>query len=156
MGTDLRDAKQKAADLFSRPGFLVRRLHQAYVAIYLQECEPYGTTPVQSSVLQVLLLHPGLDQISLGGRVGLDRTTTSDVLTRLERRGLIERRAVAEDRRVRRAYLTEDGTTMVCAMQAALDTAHRRLVQALPVDRRQQFVESLLQLVEANEGLERP
>lgn len=150
MDEDLSTAKRRAAGLFRRPGFLVRRLHQIYVALYLQECEAFGTTPVQSSVLQVLLLRPGLDQAALAAEIGVDRTTTSGVLNRLERRGLVERRPAREDRRVRRAHLTGAGEAMVGEMQAALDAAHRRLVEALPPARREAFVAELVLLVEAN------
>jgi hypothetical protein len=67
--------------LFRRPGFLVRRLHQIYVAIYFQNCERFGTTPVQSSVMQVLQAQPGMDQIALAREIGVDRTTVSSVLS---------------------------------------------------------------------------
>jgi MarR family transcriptional regulator, lower aerobic nicotinate degradation pathway regulator len=150
MDRELEAAVRKAQGLFRRPGFLVRRLHQIYVALYLQECEQFGTTPVQSSVLQVLLLRPGLDQATLAAEIGVDRTTTSDVLSRLEKRGLVERRPTEEDRRLRRAFLTSAGAAMVAEMQAALDNAHRRLVQALPPDGRERFVDQLVLLVEAN------
>jgi DNA-binding MarR family transcriptional regulator len=145
-------AKQKAAGLFRRPGFLVRRLHQIYVAIYLQECEAFGTTPVQSSVMQVLLLRPGIDQAALATEIGVDRTTTSNVLLRLERRGLVRRESDAADRRIRRAFLTEEGETMLAEMQAALDRAHGRLIAPLPPEAREAFVRELTLLVESNNG----
>jgi DNA-binding MarR family transcriptional regulator len=147
----LREAKASSEGLFRRPGFLVRRLHQIYVSLYLQECQQFGTTPVQSSVLQVLLLKPGLDQISLANEIGLDRTTASDVLTRLAKRGLIERKAADEDRRLKRAYLTVAGTKMVSDMQSALEAAHGRLIQALPSEAaREDFINKLILLIESN------
>lgn len=124
-------AKLKAEGLFERPGFLIRRLHQIYVSIYLQECEAYGTTPVQTSVLQVLLVRPGADQVSLAGDIGIDRTTTSNVLSRLQTRGLVRREATAKDRRIRRSYLTDAGQTLIIDMQDSLERAHRRLVEPL-------------------------
>lgn len=149
------ELKTKAAGLFRRPGFLVRRLHQIYVAIYLKECERFGTTPVQTSVMQVLLLKPGLDQAALAAEIGVDRTTTSNVLTRLEKRGIIRREAGTGDRRVRLAFLTEDGATMLAAMQASLETAHRRLIEPLPAEEREQFIRHLSLLVESNNGMGR-
>ncbi|MFG1420605.1 MarR family winged helix-turn-helix transcriptional regulator [Roseixanthobacter liquoris] len=139
-----------AEGLFKRPGFLIRRLHQIYVAIYLQECERFGTTPVQSSVMQVLLIQPGLDQATLAAEIGVDRTTTSNVLARLEKRGLIKREATEDDRRIRRAFLTEQGEAMVGEMQAALETAHSRLIAPLPTEERAQFIRQLTLLVESN------
>src|ERR1700689_3801668 len=70
-GNDMRkSAKPGRTTLFRRPGFLVRRLHQIYVAIYFQNCERFGTTPVQSSVMQVLMSQPGMDQVALAGGNG--------------------------------------------------------------------------------------
>ncbi|WP_238120028.1 MULTISPECIES: MarR family winged helix-turn-helix transcriptional regulator [unclassified Xanthobacter] len=143
-------AKARARGLFKRPGFLLRRLHQIYVAIYLQECERFGTTPVQSSVLQVLLLEPGIDQATLGVTIGIDRTTASTVLARLEKRGLVRREATDEDRRVRRAFLTPQGEAMVEEMQGALEAAHARLVAPLPAAERADFIRKLTRLVESN------
>jgi MarR family transcriptional regulator, lower aerobic nicotinate degradation pathway regulator len=142
--------QQRAAGLFARPGFLVRRLHQIFVAIYLKECEAFGTTPVQSSVMQVLMLRPGLDQAGLAGEIGIDRTTTSNVLARLEKRGLVRREADDADRRLRRAFLTAAGERMLGEMLDALDRAHDRLVAPLGTDERALFVRQLTTLVEAN------
>jgi MarR family transcriptional regulator, lower aerobic nicotinate degradation pathway regulator len=144
--------KQKPARtmMFRRPGFLVRRLHQIYVAIYFQNCERFGTTPVQSSVMQVLLAQPGMDQIALAGEIGIDRTTTSSVLSRLEARGIVKREADADDRRTKRAYLTSAGKAMLQDMQASIEAAHKELVEPLPPADRKQFLEQLLCLVQAN------
>jgi DNA-binding MarR family transcriptional regulator len=136
--------------LFRRPGFLVRRLHQIYVAIYFQNCERFGTTPVQSSVMQVLQAQPGMDQISLAQEIGIDRTTASSVLTRLEARGIVRRRADPVDRRNKCAFLTPAGKAMLRNMQASIEAAHRELVKPLPLAEREQFLEKLLCLVQAN------
>ena len=136
--------------LFRRPGFLVRRLHQIYVAIYFQNCERFGTTPVQSSVMQVLLAQPGMDQIALAQAIGIDRTTASSVLTRLEARGIVRREADPADRRNKRAFLTPAGQTMLRDMQASIEAAHRELVKPLAPAEREHFLEQLLCLVQAN------
>jgi MarR family transcriptional regulator, lower aerobic nicotinate degradation pathway regulator len=146
-----RDNKKTArVALFRRPGFLVRRLHQIYVAIYFQNCERFGTTPVQSSVMQVLFAQPGMDQIALAGEIGIDRTTASSVLSRLEARGIVKRQTDAADRRTKRAYLTPAGKAMLQDMQSSIEAAHRELIKPLGPAARKQFLEQLLSLVQAN------
>src|SRR5580698_4412651 len=145
-----KSAKPGRTMLFRRPGFLVRRLHQIYVAIYFQNCERFGTTPVQSSVMQVLLAQPGMDQIALAQAIGIDRTTASSVLTRLEARGIVRREADPADRRNKRAFLTPAGQTMLRDMQASIEAAHRELVKPLAPAEREHFLEQLLCLVQAN------
>ena len=136
--------------LFRRPGFLVRRLHQIYVAIYFQNCERFGTTPVQSSVMQVLQAQPGMDQIALAREIGVDRTTVSSVLSRLEARGIVKREADPLDGRNKCAFLTPAGQTMLRDMQASIEAAHRELVKPLAPAEREHFLEQLLCLVQAN------
>ncbi|MFC3692469.1 MarR family winged helix-turn-helix transcriptional regulator [Chenggangzhangella methanolivorans] len=149
------DAKTKARGLFDRPGFLTRRLHQIYVSIYHEECEAFGTTPVQASVLQVLLVRPGADQVSLAADIGVDRTTTSNVLARLEARGLVRREATDEDRRIRKGFLTQAGETLIVEMQDALQRAHHRLMEPLPEEDRDRFIQQMKALVRGNNGLGR-
>jgi DNA-binding MarR family transcriptional regulator len=145
-----KDSKPVRTTLFRRPGFLVRRLHQIYVAIYFQNCERFGTTPVQSSVMQVLLSQPGMDQVALAGEIGIDRTTASSVLSRLEARGIVRREADPEDRRTKRAFLTASGEAMLQDMQASIESAHKELIKPLDRADREQFLEQLLCLVQAN------
>ena len=140
----------KTVDLFARPGFLVRRLHQIYVAIYLQECEAFGTTPVQTSIMQVARFNPGIDQATLAAEIGVDRTTTSNVLTRLEGRGFVRRENDARDKRLRRVFLEAAGETLLAEIRGALDRAHGRLVDPLEPEEREAFTQTLQRLVEAN------
>ena len=145
-----KNAKPGRTTLFRRPGFLVRRLHQIYVAIYFQNCERFGTTPVQSSVMQVLMSQPGMDQVALAGEIGIDRTTASTVLSRLEARGIVRREADPEDRRTKRAFLTASGRAMLRDMQVAIEAAHKELIKPLDPADREHFLEQLLCLVQAN------
>jgi MarR family transcriptional regulator, lower aerobic nicotinate degradation pathway regulator len=142
--------KHSQVALFRRPGFLVRRLHQIYVAIYFQNCERFGTTPVQSSVMQVLSAQPGMDQIALAQEIGIDRTTASSVLSRLESRGIVKRQSDPTDRRNKLAFLTPAGKAMLQDMQASIEAAHRELVKPLAPADREQFLAQLLCLVQAN------
>ena len=48
--------------LWSRPGFLVRRLHQIHVAMFMEELAEDQVTPIQYGVMSILVDKPGLDQ----------------------------------------------------------------------------------------------
>ncbi len=41
---------ESLADLYRRPGFMVKRLHQVATAIFLEECGRYNMTPSQAGV----------------------------------------------------------------------------------------------------------
>jgi len=141
--------------LWDRPGFLVRRLHQIHVAIFLEECAADGITPVQYGLLSVLMEQGGLDQATLAEEVGIDRTNVADVLNRLERRGLLTRTASRQDRRMRLAQLTEKGRAFVRKNRAAMQRAQERLLAPLAESDRNRFRELLRKLVEENNTLGR-
>ena len=104
-----RDAKKRPlpADtvhsdmpLWGRPGYLLRRLHQIHYALFFEECAGFDITPVQYGLLTTLSVNPDLDQNSLARELGIDRTNVADVLNRLARRGLLERRRSPDDGRM--------------------------------------------------------
>jgi DNA-binding MarR family transcriptional regulator len=136
--------------LFSRPGFLVRRLNQIHYAMFFEECKLFNITPVQYGMLTALSVSPGLDQKALGHELGLDRTNTADVLKRLEERGLVTRKQSADDGRVKHAFNTAEGETITERMHASMLTAQKRLLAPLNDADKKKFMELLLILVEAN------
>lgn len=143
------------ARLWDRPGFLIRRLHQIHVALFLEECRGFDVTPVQYAVLTALSVAPGRDQITLARDAGIDRTNVADVLKRLADRGLIARRQGAADRRVRLAFLTPEGAALTERMEAAMLRAQDRLVAPLSEADRARLMQSLAALVAANNEFSR-
>jgi DNA-binding MarR family transcriptional regulator len=136
--------------LFARPGFLVRRLHQIHVAMFFEECKSQNVTPVQYAILTAVSVLPDLDQTSLGQEVGLDRTTTADVVKRLEDRGLVERRPNPSDKRTRHVRLTAEGQTVVDALRGDMARAQERLLAPLRPAERTMLMDLMKILVEAN------
>lgn len=135
--------------LAQRPGFLIRRLHQIHVAMFMEECAEFNITPVQYSVLTVLASMPDIDQVTLGAQIGIDRTTTTGVLARLADRGLITRRASETDRRMRLAAITTEGRKLLRKMDRKAQRAHDRTIAPLPKEERAAFLRSLAHLVDA-------
>jgi DNA-binding MarR family transcriptional regulator len=136
--------------LWSRPGYLVRRLHQIHSAIFAEECKAFAITPVQYGLLTALLHYPGSDQVTLGAEIGIDRTNVADVLERLAERGLVRRAKSAADRRMMLAFLTSDGEALTRDMHAAMQRSQDRLLAPLPPSERQAFVAMLVQLIDGN------
>lgn len=150
-----RSGKPAREVLKRRPGFLIRRLHQIHTSLFAEECEEFGITPVQYSLMTALLHHGEADQVSLAGEVGIDRANTTDVLRRLEERGLIGRKMSAEDSRAKLCTLTREGRKMAMAMEKAVRRAHGRTVALLPPAERKAFLGSLRRLVDAYNDLGR-
>ncbi len=136
--------------LWSRPGYLVRRLNQIHYAMFFEECNTESVTPVQYGILTVLSLQPGLDQTAIGFELGLDRTTTADVVRRLEEKKYLERRINPADRRSRQAFITAEGLRVMGMLQAGMARAQERLLEPLAPEDRIHFMRLLSALVESN------
>jgi len=137
------------------PGHHIRRLHQIAVAIFLQETEAHGLTPVQYAALQTVANQPGIDQRTLAGRIGLDTSTVAGVLDRLEARALLQRSASPLDKRVRLLTLGDSGATLLADVEPAMRRAQQRILFPLPKAERDEFMRMLRVLVEANNELSR-
>lgn len=136
--------------LWSRPGYLVRRLQQIHSAIFLEECKEFGVTPVQYGLLTALRHYPGSDQRTLGAELGIDRTNVADVLERLTERGLVRRGRSERDRRSMTAFLTSAGETLLEDSFAHMQRSQERLLAPLAPEFRPAFLAMLVELVEGN------
>jgi DNA-binding MarR family transcriptional regulator len=139
-----------ALSLADRPGYLVRRLHQIHVALFAETCGRFGITPVQYSMMTALDREGALDQMSLAAEVGIDRANATDVIRRLEGRGVLRRGADETDSRLKICSLTPAGRRLAARMRPAVELAHQRTIAALPPRERAAFLASLVRLVEAN------
>lgn len=138
-------------DLHCLPGHYIRRLQQIAVALFLQETEAQGITPVQFAALQTVANQPGIDQRTLAGAIAFDTSTIAGVIDRLEARGLLERRVSPDDKRVRRLTLTPDGAALLAATLPGMRRTQERLLAPLRTKaERAEFVRMLRLLVDAN------
>jgi DNA-binding MarR family transcriptional regulator len=137
-------------DLWSRPGFLIRRLHQLHVAVFLEECGDYDVTPVQYAVLSVLYRGAALDQVSVAAEVGIDRNNAADVLRRLERRGFVERVASKTDKRAKLNRITDAGRSFVEDAHADMERAQDRFTGSLNKRDRERFIDLLQKVMVDN------
>jgi len=142
-------------DIADQPGHWIRRLQQIAVAVFLQEADASGITPVQFAALQSVANQPGLDQRTLAGLIGLDTSTVAGVVDRLEARGLMARNASPLDRRVRLLTLTPDGGAALAEVVPAMLRAQERILAPLPRAERREFMRMLRTLVESNNELSR-
>jgi len=141
--------------LSERPGFLVRRLHQIHVAMFMEELSAEQVTPVQYGLLSILVDMPGLDQLSLAEEVGIDRANVHDVLKRLESRKLLLRVVDPLNKRRKICLPTQEGIEFVARHHAGMQAAQKRLLDPLTDNERATFVELLHKLIEANNGFGR-
>jgi len=149
------DRNAFSPDLEQLPGHYIRRMQQIAVAIFLQETEAFGLTPVQFAALQAVSRQPGVDQRTLAGLIGLDTSTTGGVIDRMESRGLLRRNPSENDRRVRLITPTDDGQALLAQVRPAMLRAQERMLAPLPPEQQAEFMRMLRVLVDANNELSR-
>ncbi|WP_158595832.1 MarR family winged helix-turn-helix transcriptional regulator [Oleomonas cavernae] len=140
-------AADELAELYGRPGYLIRRAHQIAVAVFSETCREFDITTTQFGVMFALSRCDGVDQITLARLLGLDRSTTGLVVALLEERGLLQRSQHAEDRRRRVLALTAAGRTHLAAVMPKAVLSVERLLEPFTAIERNIFVELLDRLV---------
>ena len=137
-------------DLYKMPGHLIRRAQQIAVALFMEECGESGITPVQYACLKALKESPGVDATRLSAIIAFDRSTIGNVLERLERKGLIQRFASSEDKRIKLLKLDPSGGALLRKLEAAVSRTQRRILAPLTADQQRIFIKLLTQLVAVN------
>jgi DNA-binding MarR family transcriptional regulator len=125
-----------------RPGHLIRLAQQRHAALWAEELEGLLTGP-QYAVLRVLDRTGPLGQGTLAERAALDRSSASEVLARMEGRGLIARRSDPGDRRTREVSLTGEGAGVVHAAGPAVGRVQSRILAPVPAPERDRTLAAL-------------
>lgn len=118
-GTDACGASERAGGI-GHALFRVARAHRVAAGRLLREI---GLYPGQEIMLGRLADHGEARQSRLVAELGLDPSTVTKMLQRLERQGLVERRADPGDRRASVVAVTASGR----ALQTDIDASWRRL-----------------------------
>ncbi|MET9124245.1 MarR family transcriptional regulator [Streptomyces sp. NPDC004528] len=144
-----------AVDLSTHPGHLARRLQQAHYLLWNTMVSEEITSP-QFAVLNALVAEPGLDQRTVGERVGLDRSTVAEVISRLGRRGLLDK--VRDPRDGRRSLLspTEEGTRTHRRLTVRTARMNQIFLAPLSAEERTVFLDLIRRVADAAESLRDP
>ncbi|MER7715515.1 MarR family transcriptional regulator [Streptomyces flaveolus] len=144
-----------AVDLTTHPGHLARRLQQAHHLLWNTMVSEETTSP-QFAVLNALVAEPGLDQRTVGERVGLDRSTIAEVISRLDRRRLLDKVRDPQDGRRFLLRLTDEGLRV--HRRLSVRTARMNQVFLAPLSAAEQavFFDLIRRVADAAEGLRNP
>ncbi len=109
-------------------------------------------TPIQYGLLSILAGRPGIDQLTIGEELGLDRANVTDILRRLESRGLVTRVVDPANRRRKLCVATPNGLDFVRRYHRQMQQSQQQLLAPLSPAERDTFMDLLTRLVEANNG----
>jgi len=141
--------------VYTKPGYLFRRMQQIAVAIFVEECQAFDITPVQYAALVAIRTHPGIDATRLSAVIAFDRSTLGKVIERLEAKSYIVRKPASYDKRVKLLYLTRSGASLLRDITPSVDRAQARMLQPLKSGERKTLMALLAQLVDRNNDASR-
>jgi DNA-binding MarR family transcriptional regulator len=140
-------------------GALTRRVHQISMALTADSVAEADITPVQYGAMGCLNKQdgePGIDQIGLAARLGVDRNSASLLVDDLERKGLIERRVNEIDRRARLLQLTPKGERLFHQVRKRNLAAQAQILEALTLDEQEMLLDLLTRVIAAKGAHARP
>lgn len=100
------------------PGFLgyqIRRTQAWIFAEFMAELGDLDLTPGSFGMLALVQANPGITQNQLARAFGIDKSTLTPALNRLEKRGLILREPLANDRRFNVLRIAPDAQARIDA-----------------------------------------
>jgi DNA-binding MarR family transcriptional regulator len=136
--------------VYTKPGYLFRRMQQIAVAIFVEECKAYDLTPVQYAALVAIRTHPGIDATRLSAVIAFDRSTLGNVIERLESKAWVERKSSRDDKRIKLLTLTRAGEALLRDIMPSVDRAQARMLQPLKPADRKTLLALMTQLVDLN------
>jgi DNA-binding MarR family transcriptional regulator len=130
------------------PGHLLRRAQQRAIDLYWQSAGEDGLRPPQFAVLITVYQNPGLNQTALVQKTGIDRSTVGDMIARLAKKGLLERRRVEADQRANTLWITGAGIDALLHTAGAALAAQNDIMAPIPPEARAAFIENLRRLAD--------
>jgi DNA-binding MarR family transcriptional regulator len=141
------------ARLDRSPIHLLHRVGQCAGDVFAAEIGETNLTPRQYAVLVAVSLNEGLSQTDLVEQTGIDRSTLADIVRRMLKKGLLQRRRTKEDARAYAVRLTEEGWRVLRAAEPVVRKVDDRILSALPPKQREQLMIDLQMIVESlNQG----
>ena len=128
---------------------LLHRAGQRAGDIFSDEMSKVKLTPRQYAVLVSVAEHEGLSQTGLVDRTGIDRSTLADIIRRMLRKGLLQRKRTKEDARAYSVRLTEEGRQLLETAAPGASRSEERLLAALPHEQRHAFLLALATIVKS-------
>ncbi|MEU2354003.1 MarR family transcriptional regulator [Streptomyces misionensis] len=144
-----------AVDLNTHPGHLARRLQQAHHLLWTTMVSEEITSP-QFAVLNTLVAEPGLDQRTVGDRVGLDRSTIAEVISRLIRRGFLDKDRDPQDGRRFLLRLTDDGVRVHRKLTVRTARMNQVFLAPLSTEEQAHFLDLIRRVADAADELRAP
>jgi DNA-binding MarR family transcriptional regulator len=135
------------ADLGQSPLHLFHRAVQVVTEIYQAEMASHDLTARQYAVLFALAHSDGMSQSELVDATGIDRSTMADIVRRMLKKGIVQRKRDKDDARAYEVKITEEGTRLFKVVTPIVHRIEERLLSSLNGRRVDEFLDNLGMIV---------
>jgi len=136
------------ARLERSPIHLLHRVSQCASDIFTLEMGEADLTPRQYAILLTVSQNEGLSQTDLVDKTGVDRSTLADIVRRMLKKGLLQRRRTKDDARAYAVKLTDEGARALRTAEPIVKRVDDKILSMLPAKQRDQFITDLQAIVE--------
>ena len=148
-------AREPASIALERsPVHLLHRAGQCATDIFSKEMQGGDLTPRQYAVLTTVAQREGVNQTNLVEKTGIDRSTLADIVRRMLKKGLLQRRRTKDDARAYSVKLTEEGRRVLKSVDPIVRRVDDKILAALPGPQRDRFLQDLNAIVSALQKLD--
>ncbi len=133
------------------PLHLLHRVHQRATELFQEKMAGVDLTARQYVVLVTVSQSDGASQQDIIDQTGIDRSTVSQIMQTMIRKGLLKRRRTREDARAYAITLTDHGRDVLKASEAIASGVDEALVAALPATRAKTFIDNLRTIIAQRE-----
>jgi DNA-binding MarR family transcriptional regulator len=152
--TKRHGVKMAGGRLERSPIHLLHRAGQCASDIFQDEMGIGDLTPRQYAILVTVSQNEGVSQTHLVEKTGVDRSTLADIVRRMLKKGLLQRRRTKEDARAYSVKLTEEGWRVLKAADPLAKRVDDKILAVLPGQQRERFLQDLNLIVQALGSLE--
>ena len=129
--------------LVGHAGYAVRRFQLWIFQDFVKTLATVDIRPTQYSVMTVIGANPGLRQMAVAKRLGIERARLVHLLDSLEERGFVSRIPSATDRRSHALHLTGRGKTALAQFKRLAAEHERHVADKIGKENREQLLQIL-------------
>jgi DNA-binding MarR family transcriptional regulator len=142
-GRDILDDEIGLDALAGHAGYAVRRFQIWIFQDFIRTLGAVDIRPTQYSVMTVIGANPGLSQMAVAKRLGIERARLVHLLDSLEHRDLLSRIRSATDRRSHALHLTARGKTALAQFKRLAAEHERHVAEKIGKANREKLLEIL-------------
>jgi MarR family transcriptional regulator, lower aerobic nicotinate degradation pathway regulator len=129
---------------------LLRRVDQCAAQLYSTESADSDLTLRQLAILTAISRQEDLSQTDLVNITGIDRSTVAGIVSRLLRKGLLERKRSPLDGRAYCVRLSKRGAKAIAGADRLYTRVEKKLLAGMPAAEANQFVSTLKSILSAH------